>query len=328
MRINETKSFLLSMMIALPFLGGVDECRGPDPEPDPDPELCLVDDECAADAWCNTDRCLSPAPAPGEMASLTVCYGTCEPRPVCAPVTCELYCEDGFAIDASGCEVCACADPPPPPMCEPILCTLYCEGGFATDERGCPTCACEPPVECAPVLCDLYCEGGLAQDENGCEICTCEEPPPPACEPVLCDLYCEHGFTTDERGCDICACEEPPPPACEPVLCDLYCEYGFTTDERGCDVCACNPPPTDRNCGGFIGLTCAAGEFCDYASDVPACGAADHLGTCRARPDACYEIYAPVCGCDGVTYPNDCYANAAGTDVAATGECFTTPPSR
>ena len=45
------------------------------------------------------------------------------------------------------------------------------------------------------------------------------------------------------------------------------------------------------------------------------------LGYCMLKPTACYEIYAPVCGCDEVTYPNDCYAAAAGTNVLGYGTC-------
>lgn len=36
---------------------------------------------------------------------------------------------------------------------------------------------------------------------------------------------------------------------------------------------------------------------------------------------ACYEIYAPVCGCNGITYPNDCYAISYGITQFTSGEC-------
>ncbi|MFL2624579.1 MAG: Kazal-type serine protease inhibitor family protein [Candidatus Marisimplicoccus sp.] len=36
----------------------------------------------------------------------------------------------------------------------------------------------------------------------------------------------------------------------------------------------------------------------------------------------CIEIYQPVCGCDGITYPNSCYAtNLNGITSYSEGSC-------
>ena len=73
------------------------------------------------------------------------------------------------------------------------------------------------------------------------------------------------------------------------------------------------PPCTDAS-------ECRPGDFCRKDG----CGAA--LGHCAPRPQFCLGNYAPVCGCDGVTYWNPCLLAAAGVEaIEELGTCVTSP---
>ncbi len=87
----------------------------------------------------------------------------------------------------------------------------------------------------------------------------------------------------------------------------------------------CAPPtpgPGEEGgiCGGIAGFVCNDGLVCDR-SDQLSCDIADGAGVCTRPSEFCPTVYAPECGCNGVTYTNRCNRVGAGEPLAYDGTC-------
>ena len=67
-----------------------------------------------------------------------------------------------------------------------------------------------------------------------------------------------------------------------------------------------------------FGGGCGAGRFCQLGQCF---SPAPLSGTCTVIPQVCLNNLRPVCGCDGITYRNDCRRRQARVSKAKDGNC-------
>ncbi|MBC8294088.1 MAG: hypothetical protein H8E45_13170 [Proteobacteria bacterium] len=147
---------------------------------------------------------------------------------------------------------------------------------------------------------------------------------------VPCDTgsFCEHppGTCGDASAPGFCV---PLPSACpdnstaaniHPVCgCD-GADYGNPCEAMMAGVSIAHPGACDSVCGGLAGIACSDGQACVLPPG--SCNTADLQGHCVEVPQACPDVYFPVCGCDDVTYGNDCELLVAGAQMAHPGPCM------
>lgn len=66
-------------------------------------------------------------------------------------------------------------------------------------------------------------------------------------------------------------------------------------------------------------MPCREGQFCKVSQGC--WNLDDVVGECTRIPKVCPDEYDFVCGCDGVTYSNECFADAVGVSIDHLGPC-------
>ncbi len=226
-----------------------------------------------------------------------------------------------------------------------LCCGVNCDDGVA-----CTIDSCDPELGCDHALDDSACEDGLfctgigSCSPRGCVAVSACPPQFLECGEQVCDEENDMCvIVPNDQDCDesdpcfvsACtpqgSCESSPIPLCGGSVLIVACDdtdVCTINDRQELDSCTrqpCGPcigepvAECERTCGGIAGVPCPDGEFCKF--DDGLCGLADLAGTCKPIPGACLAVYIPVCGCDGVTYGNECEAEFAGAQIAFVGPC-------
>jgi len=253
---------------------------------------CALRPESCPDIWdpvCGCDGVTYQSACHAALAGMSVGYegpcvgGPCWSNDDCAP---EDYCLfDPCAIETGFCT-------PRPEICP----TLWD-----------PVCGCDGITY--PNACVAAVEGMSVDYEGPCvgEPCWSNDDCDPADYCLFVPCAIETGVCTSRP--DICPPLWDPVCGCDGVTYPNFCVAAFegmSVDYAG----ACEGEPCWEN------MDCGETGYCFFEE----CDA--ETGVCQLRPITCPYLWDPVCGCDGVTYANDCLAAYEGVSLAYYGECL------
>lgn len=220
---------------------------------------------------------------------------------------------------------------------EGIMCTLCGNGKCGPGENEC-NCPEDCPLE-VPNICVQ--DGGkceAAPTGDGCPYGSGPVDLPGCADGLLCCMpdgeMCAgkgemiSGVPDDTKCCDSLApiaVAQVDPATGECVLLiggsvcadcgDGVCETDF---ENMCN-CPADCPLVPGECYGPY-VVCPDGDYCKYPE--ASCDSAGAVGNCTEIPMfGCEKIYSPVCGCDGVTYDNECFMEAQSMSMMHPGQC-------
>jgi hypothetical protein len=300
--------------------------------------VCVPDGECVCPAIyapvCGVDGVTYDNPCSARCVGVAIAYeGECR-VPACGP---DRPCPRGQVCEAGQCvpgDVCVCPD-----VFMPVCgvdgvtygneCQARCAGVAIAYAGECRAAQCGPDRPCprgqvceagqcvpVPVCPDGPNYNYISRDRAQCAAINfrCEAP----AQPFFNDCGC--GCVLPEGQChaEQCGPERLPPI----VECADGSQGGPTgLCLEGADGCfwEIRECPPANVCGGIRGLQCGRGERCEHPAG--SCRIADVEGICEPIPEICNRIFAPVCGCDGMTYGNDCERERAGAQLAYEGQC-------
>ena len=295
---------------------------------------CFTNSDCPASMVCDVHSCYGGS-------------GVCRSRPASCPSIWAPVCGCNHQTYSSDCHRLAAGQP----LKYQGVCAAVVDGGYPPPPP--------PPLQDAAVPAVCY-SGGKCPAGMVCNLKSCypgasgqcvTKPPscPSAWSPVCgCDgvtytndcFRLSYGTSLAHPG--TCSTSIPdqgvvwPPDIGVPWLCPpgvIKCQTNYDCPTgsyciTGCCTGSLPPPPVDAGyppdapippplgCGPFPGGQCPSKMVCNITSCYP--GA---YGKCVSKPAACPSLWSPSCGCDGVTYTNDCYRLFYGASLAHPGSC-------